>query len=71
MKREKNLKITKSAWEKNKTIMNFQQMFRKEAHNVFTEKVNKIALSANDHKVMQTNAILIDSSHIYMAQDLV
>ena len=51
--------------------MNFQQMFRKEAHNVFTEKVNKIALGANDHKVMQTNAILIDSSHIYMAQDLV
>ena len=51
--------------------MKFQQMFRNEAHNVFTEKVNKIALSTNDDKVMQTNAVLIDSSHIYMVQDLV
>ena len=70
MKLEIKLKDYKECLGKKQTIMKFQQMFRNEAHNVFTEKVNKIALSTND-KVMQTNAVLIDSSHIYMVQDLV
>ena len=37
----------------NKLILNSQQRIRSEKHNVFTEKVNKVALSANDHKIMQ------------------
>ena len=37
----------------NKLILNSQQKIRSEKHNVFTEKVNKVALSANDHKIMQ------------------
>ena len=33
-----------------KTTLKFQQRFRIESHKVFTEKVNKIALSTNDNK---------------------
>ena len=34
--------------QNNKIILRSQQRFKKEAHDVFTEKVNKIALSFND-----------------------
>ena len=36
-----------------KTTLKFQQRFRSEAHNVFSEKVSKIALSADDDKRIQ------------------
>ena len=35
-------------------ILKLQQRFKSEAHNVYTEKVNKIALSSNDDKRLQT-----------------
>ena len=31
-----------------------QQKFKSEAHNVYTEEVNQIALSSNDKKRLQT-----------------
>ena len=31
-----------------------QQRFQSEAHNVYTEEINKIALSSNDDKRLQT-----------------
>ena len=31
-----------------------QQRFKSERHNVFTEEINKIALSSNDGKRMQS-----------------
>ena len=31
-----------------------QQRFNSETHNVFTEEVNKIALSSNNDKILQT-----------------
>ena len=34
----------------NKSILKLLQIFRNEKYNVFTEEVNKIALSANDDK---------------------
>ena len=34
-------------------ILKSQKRFRSEAHNVFTEKFNKIAFSANDEKRIQ------------------
>ena len=40
--------------ENNRTILRTQQRFRIETQNVFTEKVDKIALSANDYKRIQT-----------------
>ena len=39
--------------ENNKTILKSQQKFRSDAHNVLTEKVNKIAFSLNDFKRAQ------------------
>ena len=38
-----------------------QQRFKIERHNVFTEEINKIALSSNDDKRMQS----IDSLETY------
>ena len=55
-----SLKNIKKA-QKNKLISKSQQRFRSEKHNVFTENVNKIALSTNDDKRIQTR----DSMKIY------
>ena len=38
----------------NEIILISQQRFKSEAHNVYTEEVNKIALSSNDDKRLQT-----------------
>ena len=38
----------------NKIILKSQQRFKSEAHNVYTEEINKIALSNNDNKRLQT-----------------
>ena len=37
-----------------KTILRSQLRFKSDLHNVYTEKVNKIALSSNDNKKLQT-----------------
>ena len=37
----------------NKAILKSQQRFKSEAHNVYIEQVNKIALSSNDDKRLQ------------------
>ena len=39
---------------KNEIILKSQQRFKSEAHCVYTEGVNKIALSSNDDKRLQT-----------------
>ena len=38
----------------NTTILKFQQRFKSDYHNVYTEQINKIALSSNDDKRQQT-----------------
>ena len=38
----------------NKTILKSQQRFKSDHHNVYTEQINKIALSSNDDKRLQT-----------------
>ena len=38
----------------NKTILKLQQRFNSNRHNVYTEQINKIALSSNDDKRLQT-----------------
>ena len=45
----------------NKLILKTQQIFKSRRHNVFTEYINKIALSSNDHKRMRS----IDSIETY------
>ena len=46
---------------KNRLILKTQQRFKSERHNVFTEEINKIVLSSNDDKRMQS----IDSVETY------
>ena len=38
----------------NEIILKSQQRFKSEAHNVYTEKIKKVALSSNDDKRLQT-----------------
>ena len=37
-----------------KTILKSQQRFESDYHDVYTEQINKIALSSNDDKRLQT-----------------
>ena len=39
----------------NKIILKSQQRFKSDHHNVYTEEINKIALSSNDNKRLQTS----------------
>ena len=39
---------------KNEIILKSQQKFKREVHYVYTEEINKIALSSNDDKRLQT-----------------
>ena len=38
----------------NKIILKLQQRFKSDHHDVYTEQINKIALSSNDDKRLQT-----------------
>ena len=38
---------------KNEIILKMQQIFKSEAHNAFSAKLNKISLSSNDGKRLQ------------------
>ena len=38
----------------NEIILKSQQRFKSEAHNIYTEEINKIPLSSNDDKRLQT-----------------
>ena len=46
----KNDKKAKDCLLDNEIILKSQQRFKSEAHNVYTEEINKIALSHNDDK---------------------
>ena len=52
---KQSLKLNNSKdWLLNSNIiLKSQQRFKNEAHNVYTEKFNKIALSSNDDKRLQ------------------
>ena len=50
----KKLNDYKSCLFKNEIILKSQQRFKSEAHNVYTETINKFALSSNDDKRLQT-----------------
>ena len=79
-KKKTNLKIIKIVQKKNKKrcliekqeefmknnklTLKSQQRFKSAEHNIFTEEVKKIALSANDDKRIQS----IDQKHMHMEQ---
>ena len=35
-------------------MLKTQKIFKSKRHNIFTEEVSKVALSSNDHKIMQS-----------------
>ena len=49
-----NIDSLKKFIRNKKSILKTQQGFKSERHNVFTEEINKIALSSNDDKRMQS-----------------
>ena len=64
------LKNHKEFTKNNKSILKTLQRFKSERHNVFTQEIDKIALSLNDEKRMQS----VDSIETYafaMSTDLV
>ena len=48
------VKNYKDCFINDKTILTSQQRFKSDCHNVYTEQINKIALSRNDDKRLQT-----------------
>ena len=54
IKRRLKLNDYKNFFLDNEIILKSQQRFKSEAHNVYTEEVNKIALSSNDDKRLHT-----------------
>ena len=54
IKRRLMFKNCKDCSFNNKTILKSQQRFESDHHNVCTEQMNKIALSSNDDKRLQT-----------------
>ena len=51
-------------------MLETQQRFKSERHNVFTEEINKIALSSNDNKKRQS-IDLIETYACWTSKDLV
>ena len=49
------MKIIQIVFFNDKIILKSQQRFKSDHHNVYTDKVNKIALSSNDDKRLQTS----------------
>ena len=54
IKRELMFENYKDCLFNNKIILKSQQRFKSHHHNVYTEQINKIALSSNDDKRLQT-----------------
>ena len=54
MKRRLRFNDYKDCLLKNKIALKSQQRFKSERHGVYTEEINKIALSSNDDKRLQT-----------------
>ena len=54
VKREIAVKTYMDCLFNNEVIIKSQQRFRSDHHRVYTEEVNKIALSSNDNKRLQT-----------------
>ena len=54
IKRELKFKNYTDSLFNDKTILKSQQRFKSDCRNAYTEQINKIALSSNDEKRLQT-----------------
>ena len=81
IKRELMFENYKDCLFKNKVVLKSQQRFKSDHHKVYTEEINKIALSSNDDKRLQTsdriktypygtNAFKVCESEMLMVKDL-
>ena len=81
IKRELMFENYKDCLFNDKIILKSQQRFKSDHHNVYTEEINKIALSSNDNKRLQTsdrvktypyetNAFKVCESEMIMVKDL-
>ena len=52
--KKSNFRTRKECLESNKTILRSQQWFSSGLHNLFKEKINKIALSTKDNMRLET-----------------
>ena len=59
IKRELMFENYKDCLFNDKIILKSQQRFKSDHHNVYTEEINKIALSSNDDKRLQTSDKII------------
>ena len=80
IKRKLMLENYKDSMFNNKIILKSQRKFKSDYHKVYTEEVNKIALSSNDDKRLQTfnkittypygaNAIKVCESEMMIIRD--
>ena len=81
IKRELTFENYKDCLLNDKIILKSQQRFKSDHHKVYTEEINKIALSSNDDKRLQTsdriktypygtNAFKVCESEMLMVKDL-
>ena len=54
IKKELRFNDYKNGQLNNEIVLKSQQRFKSKRHHVYTEEVNKIALSSNDGKILQT-----------------
>ena len=55
IKQELMFQNFKDCWSNNKNVYRSQQRFKSYNHDVYTEEVNKVAISNNDDKRIQTS----------------
>ena len=65
IKRRLMFKIYKDCLFNDKITLKLQQRFKSDCHNVYTEQINKIALSSND---VRDYKHLMKLQHIHMEQ---
>ena len=62
-RKKNNVASVKKFINNKKLILKTQQIFKSERRNVFTEEINKIALSSNDDKRIQSIDLI--ETHVY------
>ena len=65
VKNELKFSYYKDCLFNNNVILKSQQRFKSELHNVYTEEVNKVALSSNDDKRVWTSNKIISYPYGY------
>ena len=64
IKRRLKINDYKDCLSNNETIVKSQQRFKSENHDVYTEEINKIALSSNDGKRLKLHHILMEQLQV-------